>query len=157
MKIYLDLDGVMADFEKHFKDYFGSEPSDFDDGTMWKMINGYEDFYANLPMMPNANKLFKFLIDTFGDVTILSACPRSNYKNAAMQKRQWVYENITDDVTVIPMMGGKNKGLFMHSPGDILIDDMKKNCEAWKDFGGIAIQYNNYEQTVNELSKILGT
>jgi len=154
MKIYLDLDGVLADFDTHFKEYFGANPNDFSDDEMWKMINGYDQFYANLPLMPGAKTLFQVLFNRF-DVTILSACPRSNYKNAAMQKRQWVRTNLSTDVTVIPMMGGVNKGLFMHEAGDILIDDMEKNCVAWEELGGVAIQHKSVDETIDQLSNIV--
>ena len=154
MKIYLDLDGVMADFDTHFIEYFDAKPNDFEDGQMWKMINGYDQFYANLPMMKDAKKLFDFLNERF-DVSILTACPRSNYKNAAMQKRQWVRKHLSKDVVIIPMMGGVNKAMFMHEPGDILIDDMEKNCNAWKEQGGVAIQHNSVEETLDILKELV--
>ena len=154
MRVYLDLDGVLADFDTHFVDYFGVDPQSLDDDVMWKMINGYDDFYANLPLMPMAKTLFNILSSRF-DVVILSACPRSNYKNAAMQKRQWVRKYLSKDVTVIPMMGGVNKALFMHEPGDILIDDMEKNCLAWNDLGGVSIQHTSALSTISKLKELV--
>jgi 5'-nucleotidase len=158
MRIYLDLDGVMADFDTHFVEKFGVDPQTLDDDVMWKMINGYQDFYANLPLMKDAVDLFEFLL--WGpapwepeDVIILSACPRSNYKNAAIQKRAWVREHLSKNITVIPMMGGVNKALFMHEPGDILIDDMEKNCKAWEELGGKAIVHKNAVDTIARLKE----
>jgi 5'-nucleotidase len=84
-------------------------------------------------------------------VSILTACPKSNYQNAAKQKRQWVYDNICPNVTVLPVMGGINKPLFMHSPKDILIDDWHKNCTAWDAAGGVSIIHKNYYDTWNSL------
>lgn len=155
MRIYLDLDGVMADFDTHFVEYFGVDPQSLDDDVMWKKINSYHEFYANLPLMKGAKGMFNLLVDTF-DVTILTACPKSNYKNAAIQKRAWVRKNLSKDITVIPMMGGVNKALFMHEPGDILIDDFEKNCKAWKELGGIAIVHKSIPETLREISKITG-
>jgi hypothetical protein len=154
MRIYLDLDGVMADFDKHFKDTFDSEPNDWPDSQMWKMINSYETFYADLPLMPGALRLFEKLTDSF-DVIILTACPRSNYTAAALQKKAWVREHLSDDITILPVMGGKNKSLFMHEAGDILIDDMEKNCKAWQDLGGIAIVHKSVDDTISQLIKIM--
>jgi 5'(3')-deoxyribonucleotidase len=154
MKIYLDLDGVMSDFDKGFRDRFGAEPNDFSDSQMWKMINSYETFYADLPMMPGALRLFEKLTDSF-EVIILTACPRSNYTKAALQKKAWVREHLSDDVMILPVMGGKNKALFMHEPGDVLIDDMEKNCKAWEELGGIAIQHKSVDETLDQLSNIL--
>jgi 5'-nucleotidase len=153
MRIYLDLDGVLADFERHFIEYFGVDPQTLDDAVMWKMINGYPDFYANLPPMKDALSLFEELNRWCIGVTILTACPRSNYRNAAIQKRDWVRKHLSTDVTVIPMLGGVNKALFMHEPGDILIDDMEKNCRAWEELGGIAIVHRSTDSTVAVLKE----
>jgi 5'-nucleotidase len=157
MRIYLDLDGVMADFDTHFVDYFGVDPQSLDDDVMWKMINSYHDFYANLPLMKDALQLFgKIAYDFECDVSILTACPKSNYKNAAIQKRAWVREHLSKDITVIPMMGGVNKALFMHEPGDILIDDFEKNCKAWEELGGIAIVHKSAAETIAKLKEFTG-
>lgn len=157
MRIYLDLDGVMADFDTHFVDYFGVDPQSLDDDVMWKMINSYHDFYANLPLMEDALELFDALwySSHFDDMSILTACPKSNYKNAAIQKRGWVRKNLAENITVIPMLGGANKALFMHEPGDILIDDMEKNCKAWEELGGIAIVHKNAADTLAKLKEIV--
>jgi 5'-nucleotidase len=49
------------------------------------------------------------------------------------------------------MMGGVNKAMFMHEPGDILIDDMEKNCKAWEELGGKAIVHKNALDTIAKL------
>jgi 5'-nucleotidase len=144
-RLYIDLDGVMADFDKYFFDSFGVESNKLDDPTLWKWINGAGNFFSSLPLMPGALEFFKSVEHL--NPTILTACPKSNYTVAATQKRQWVYKHLSENVTVIPMMGGKNKCLFMHSPGDVLIDDFEKNCIPWREHGGIAIQHTNFAVT----------
>lgn len=155
MRIYLDLDGVMADFDTHFVEYFGLDPQSLSDDVLWKKINSYHDFYANLPLMEDALMLFDYLWERQydGGVSILTACPRSNYKNAAIQKRAWVRKHLSTDITVIPMMGGVNKAMFMHEPGDILIDDMEKNCKAWEELGGKAIVHKSAVDTIAQLKE----
>lgn len=155
MKVYLDLDGVMADFDKHFKDKFGVCPQTLDDNVLWKKINSYEEFYENLPLMPGALELFNFLNENF-DVTILTACPKSNYQKSALQKKEWVRKYISKDITVLPVLGGKNKALFMHEKGDILIDDMIKNCQAWNDLGGKSILHLDAQTTMKKMIKWRG-
>lgn len=152
-RLYIDLDGVMADFDKYFFQEFGFESSKLDDQTLWKWINGHGNFFLNLPLCEGALDFFKFVKHL--NPIILTACPKSNYITAAVQKRQWVYKHLGDDITVIPMLGGKNKCLFMHSLGDILIDDFEKNCIPWREHGGIAIQHKNFESTKNQLNLIL--
>jgi 5'-nucleotidase len=156
MRIYLDLDGVLADFDRHFVDHFGVESQTLDDASMWKKINSYPDFFANLPPMKDAMVLFDYVMSTWRseDVSILTACPRSNYRNAAIQKRVWVRKHLNENITVIPMLGGVNKSLFMHEPSDILIDDMEKNCSSWEELGGIAIVHKSAAETIAKLDEI---
>lgn len=152
-RLYIDLDGVMADFDKYFLEEFGVESSKLDDPTLWKWINGHGNFFINLPLCEGALDFFKSVEHM--NPTILTACPKSNYAVAAVQKRQWVYKHLSEDITVIPMMGGKNKCLFMHSPGDILIDDFEKNCIPWAEHGGFAIHHKNFEETRRNLNLVL--
>lgn len=153
MKVFLDLDGVLADFDQGFYDRFGSLPADHNDSNMWKLINESGTFFADLPLMSNALDMFSYLNDMY-EVIILTACPKTNYKSAALQKRQWVRKHISDNIMILPVMGGANKGLFMDQPRDLLIDDMEKNCIAWNDLGGISIQHENATKTLNELERI---
>lgn len=151
-RLYIDLDGVMADFDKYFLEEFGVESSKLDDPTLWKWINDHGNFFINLPLCEGALEFFKIVEHL--NPTILTACPKSNYATAAVQKRQWVYEHLSKDITVIPMMGGKNKCLFMHSPGDVLIDDFEKNCIPWREHGGIAIHHKNFKTTMSQVADI---
>lgn len=151
-RLYIDLDGVMADFDKYFLQQFGVESSKLDDPTLWKWINGHGNFFLNLPICEGALNFFN-LVKHLNPI-ILTACPKSNYTTAAVQKRQWVYKHLSQDVTVIPMMGGKNKFLFMHSPGDVLVDDFEKNCIPWRKHGGIAIQHKTFEDTSSQVEAI---
>lgn len=152
-RIYLDLDGVMADFDKYFLEQFGVVSNSLDDPTLWKWINAHGNFFSNLPPCEGAIDFYNSLGDL--NVTILTACPKTNYTVAAVQKRDWVYRHLSPNVTVIPMLGGKNKCLFMHSPGDILIDDYEKNCIPWREHGGLAIQHKNFVDTTKQLDLFL--
>lgn len=152
-RLYIDLDGVMADFDKYFFDQFGVESAKLDDPTLWKWIDGHGNFFRNLPLCDGAIEFFRSVehLNPF----ILTACPKTNYTTAAVQKRQWVYEHLSKEVTVMPMLGGKNKVLFMHSPGDVLIDDFEKNCIPWREHGGIAIHHKNFGSTTKQLALIM--
>lgn len=153
-KLYIDLDGVMADFDLYFRQEFGVETKELRDPELWKRINGHGKFFRNLPPMPGALEFFRSVEHM--NPTILTSCPKSNYAVAAVQKRQWVYEHLSSEITVIPMLGGKNKCLFMHSPGDVLIDDhLEKNCIPWREHGGMAIHHKNFESTKKQLDLIL--
>lgn len=137
--LYIDLDGVMADFDGAFPAIFGLDHRSLADEEMWLRINGHASFFRDLPPMPGAIDFFRSVEHL--QPVILTACPKSNYAHVAGQKRAWVREHLSQTCLVLPVLGGRHKALFMHQHGDVLIDDWGKNCEAWTAAGGIAIKH----------------
>jgi 5'(3')-deoxyribonucleotidase len=152
-KIYLDLDGVMADFDAHFPATFGLDHRGMADNAMWATINTHPSYFRDMPVCPGAIEFFR-LIEHLRPI-VLTACPKTNYVNAATQKREWVREHLGRHVTVLPVMGGRHKPLFMHEAGDILIDDWKKNTEAWESAGGVAILHRSFAETTATLRALI--
>lgn len=149
--VYLDLDGVMADFDAHFPSTFGLDHRSMADDDMWAQINSHPSYFRDMPVCEGAKDFF-FRIEWL-DPIILTACPKSNYGHVARQKRDWVREHLSTSCHVLPVMGGRNKPLFMHSRGDILIDDFEKNTNAWKLEGGFAILHRDFSTTRDELQR----
>jgi len=144
-RLYLDLDGVMADFDAHFPAVFGLDHRSMADDAMWATINAHPSYFLDMPPCPGALEFFDDIATL--DPIVLTACPRTNYANAAMQKREWVRRHLSPRTTVLPVMGGRNKPLFMHALGDILIDDFEKNTRSWSEAGGISILHRNFDDT----------
>lgn len=149
MRLYLDLDGVMADFDTHHQANFGWVPSHDLTDEQWQAIHDQPSFFLDMPMCEGAHGLFQALWDY--RPIILTACPKTNYQHVARQKRQWVKNHLGSAITVLPVIGGHNKPMFMHAKGDILIDDYGKNCRAWEAEGGRAIKHVTAAQTLKEL------
>lgn len=137
--LYIDLDGVMADFDGAFPQVFGLDHRSLADDEMWGHINSHPSFFRDLPPMAGALDFFRS-VEHLNPV-ILTACPKSNYPHVAAQKRAWVRAHLSQTCMVLPVLGGRHKPLFMHQVGDVLIDDFGKNCVAWVDAGGIAIKH----------------
>lgn len=143
-RLYLDLDGVFADFDAHYAAMFGKYDKDIPDAELWGKIHASPSFFRDLPMCPGAAEFFREAMRAYSlcdvhDIAILTACPKDNYAHVARQKREWVREHLSTSVMVLPTAGGSSKPLFMHEPGDILIDDFDRNTNAWKAAGGRAI------------------
>ena len=90
-KIYFDMDGVLADFERGVREICGIEPPPqpqdlneeekmarkADDDKMWELIRKTGDFYYRLELMPGAKELFNAVYATYGDkVEILTGVPK---------------------------------------------------------------------------------
>jgi 5'-nucleotidase len=155
-RLYLDLDGVMADFDAFFPALFQVSHRDLLDQEMWDRINAHPSFFEDMPACPGALDFYARIASY--EPIVLTACPRTNYASAARQKRNWVRKHLGAHVTVLPVMGGYNKPLFMHARGDVLIDDWRKNCEAWGQAGGLAIhhQRNGWKDTFTALEHVWG-
>ena len=153
-RIYLDLDGVMANFDAHFPALFGVDHRGLADDDMWATINAHPSYFRDMPIFEGAKLFFDSI--SWLDPIILTACPRSNYAHVARQKRAWVREHLSTRCIILPVMGGANKPLFMHAPGDILIDDFERNTKAWEKEGGIAILHKDFVTTGRELDRHLG-
>ena len=152
-RIYLDLDGVMADFDRSFRERFGLDNREMADDAMWAQINSHKFFFRELPLCEGALEFFRSIEHL--DPIILTACPKSNYAHVAVQKRDWVREHLSPRVTVLPTWGGSSKPLFMHAPGDLLIDDFERNTSRWEKAGGHAILHRNFPSTMGHLRILL--
>ena len=155
-RLYLDMDGVLADFDSHFPACFNCDHYDMPKKEMWRHIYGKEDFFSTIPPFLGAREFVIETIKIAGHMPpILTACPSSNYHHVAKQKRLWVRNMISPLVEVLPVNGSESKPLFMHAEGDVLIDDWGKNCEAWEAAGGVAIKHeHNYGETLEKLRSI---
>lgn len=151
--LYLDLDGVMADFDGAFPTVFGVDHRSLLEEHMWEHINGHPSFFRDLPPFAGAVEFFQ-RVRAWAEPVILTACPKTNYAHVAGQKRAWVREHLSSTCWVLPVLGGVNKPLFMHQPGDVLVDDWKKNCAAWEHAGGIAIKHTGFESSLEAIKSI---
>jgi len=85
-KIYFDMDGVLADFDKgvnelcHMKATSQNKNPDKEyDDLMWEAIRKIDHFYDRLDLMPGAKEMFDLLYVKYGDkCEILTGIPRKD-------------------------------------------------------------------------------
>ena len=156
MKLYLDMDGVQADFDTGFRKTFGFEAKDYEkkfgQKQFWKLIESHENFYGSLPKMLDVDFLWDAVdhLDPF----VLTALPHSWPEEARKQKRYWFSVNrskLAGD-HFMAVVRAKNKAKFAE-PGDILIDDREDIEPYWTDRGGIFIRHFNAYDTIRELKR----
>lgn len=155
MKIYLDMDGVLADF---FAEYAvlaglprGSSYRDIPpaktDPTLNKMVG--TDFFYRLPKFPTADKLVSIAVDAAGGYSICSSPLRGDHENSEVQKKRWIKEHLNPQPNEIIITPQKHK--YAKNPDgtpNVLIDDRGSNITAWEAAGGIAIKYQADEDSL---------
>lgn len=149
--IYLDLDGVVADFFGFARFLLGADYHSLPPELAWQQLGTVPNLYRNLPTLDGARDLFEML-SRLAPVSILSAMPLPTgyLRSAAADKRAWVAHHLSGAVQVITVCGWEQKALFA-APEDLLIDDSARNVAAWCDAGGPAIEHVSMAQTMRRL------
>jgi hypothetical protein len=149
-KIWLDMDGVIADFTKRYEQLYGIHPSAAEkDNKFDELFHRFviTNQFATLDMMPNAFQLISFLKGLKIPTEILSSTgTKQDYDEISRQKGIWLdTNNVPFKRTFVP---GKEHKYKYATPTDILIDDTEVNIDDWKKAGGIAIWHKNVEDTL---------
>ncbi len=145
MTLYLDLDGVLADFDSHVCDLFGRPPSAIPLAEMWQLAERAPGFFERMPKMPDADELWAFC-EPFKP-HILTGLPRGRW--AAAQKRAWVSAHLGPDVPVITCMAREKSAHA--SPGDVLVDDNTRFARLWRERGGVFVRHSSAAASIEEL------
>lgn len=168
--LYLDMDGVLADFDTAAQVLIRASNADAQRAANnghwpeedWNRIVQERNFYRILPKMPLADELVELAIrfrDNLDfDVKILTAIPKGNdMPDAFHDKVDWINEHYGQYGFRVHF-GPYSKDKAHHCSGkeDILVDDRTSNCEEWRSAGGTAVQVKRgeYRQALIELEKI---
>ena len=115
-KIYFDMDGVLADFERGVRELCGIEPPDQNakhhdpgaDDKMWEAIKNSANFYDHLELMPGAKEMFDALYEKYGDkVEILTGIPKPKrgIVTSGEDKTKWTHRLLSPDIATLKEMG----------------------------------------------------
>ncbi|MCC2981343.1 hypothetical protein [Sphingomonas sp. IC4-52] len=152
MQLYLDCDGVLADFDRAATELLGLPPRQFEKrfglGEFWKRLARHSDFYGSLPLMPDAVALFDAVRHL--DPIILTGLPRGNW--AAPQKVRWAAEHFPGTRIITCLAADKRR----HArEGDILVDDTLKYRDLWTGAGGIFVHHRSAAESISELQRLI--
>jgi len=150
-RLFLDMDGVLADFDAGAKALLGTTPAEFEarrgKSEFWRRIAKAPNFYGTLPEMPDARRLFEAVEHL--QPTILTGLPLGKW--AAPQKVAWAAEHLPG-VPIITCMA-RDKHLHM-KPGDVLVDDRENHRAAYEREGVVFVHHKNAEDSLRQLAKI---
>lgn len=162
MRVYCDLDGVLADFRGAVDSFLGPDTAAYREITYreWRKLQAeWPTFWADLEYERHAEDLWT-VISRYKP-SILTAVPES-WPSASVGKHIWCKR-------MLPKFGyhpkqefhavkRAEKQKFAKNPDgtpNILIDDTDKNIEEWKRAGGIAIHYIPSKSNVNKVASTI--
>ena len=145
-KVYVDMDGVLADF---FKDWTKMAKV-----NSWKdiqnpeaaldLIRNHPTFWIDLDVLSNAPRLIGGIKKFAGSYYICTS-PLGKDPNCEPQKREWVKKHLSAFSPKEVYVTHNKPQFATQADGtpNILIDDFGKNIRAWEAAGGIGIHYEN--------------
>ena len=158
--LYLDMDGVIANFEKRYHELFDQTPEEGRDrkefGNNWPIFVKGNNF-SNLEKWPGADELLKVVADYHKKgvkVEILSSSGGQKFHGeVTAQKISWLKKHgISYKANIVP--GRKHKKDWA-TPDTILIDDTPDVIEDFNKAGGIGILHKDLGETLKKLKSVL--
>lgn len=155
--LYLDMDGVLADFNALARQTLRATTQDERDAAArgrwpqeeWNKLKTVPNFYRILPKTDIADELVnlarQFRDELGWNIRVLTAIPKNNDMPDAFQdKMEWMQEYYPD---IRVHFGPYSKDKQHHArDGDYLVDDRVDNCREWTVAGGRAVKVNDSDR-----------
>jgi hypothetical protein len=152
--IYLDMDGVIADFGKRYKEQYHMEPREAEKKKEFNKF--FDEFIATkqfetLDLMYGAMDGLTFLRKhlTIPTQILSSTANEERYDEISRQKMIWLQ---THGITFTPnFVPGKRHKWKFAKPDTIIIDDTSSVIDDWRKAGGIGILHTDWQTTLGIL------
>ncbi len=158
-RIFVDMDGVLADFLK------GVESPEYIGHPLTNDAKGHTEYddrkeeltnkrlFANLPPMVDMYDLIAYIRHCETPWEILTAAGAVNRELVVYDKNEWIKRYVDPTIPVTCTFTGTQKAAYAFE-GNVLIDDREKNIKAWEDAGGIGILHTSARETINALKSL---
>ena len=155
--IFVDMDGVLADFLKGCEAMIGHPMTNDDKGhsdydTRKEELTN-KRMFANLPPMVDMYDLIAYIKHTNVPWEILTAAGVVNRELVVYDKKAWIDKYVDPSVVVNCTFTGSQKAAYARKR-NVLIDDRPKNIRAWEDAGGIGIIHTSAADTIKQLKEL---
>jgi hypothetical protein len=170
--IYSDMDGVLVDFDKGYKDLTDvptEQANAQGKNVFWKLFKDSlikknipeRSYWADLKPMPDKEKLWNF-ISPFNPYVLTAPSVDFNLpfeerynleKNQSMQgKTEWADKYLSNMRKLYFRSAGRKSDFA--GPNKILIDDREDTIDSWNANGGIGILHTSAASTIDALNEI---
>ena len=161
--VYLDMDGVLADFfggiEKlygvqHWKELTSDRTKDLKTEVI-KKITG-TNFFETLPKFNSADELIKLVQDFTGGIYSINTSPlRGDNKNSAYYKKVWIGKHLPKPQEIIVTGRKESYAMNKNNKPNILVDDRPINIQRWTGRGGYGILYQANKDSIDKVKNAL--
>ena len=150
-RIYLDCDGVLADFDRGAAEVLGMPPKVFEKRfglkAFWARLASAEAFFERLELLPDAMELYAAVRDR--RPVILTGLPRGGW--AEPQKRRWAARRFPGVEVITTSSALKREHCH---PGDVLVDDTDRYRHLWEREGGVFVHHASARESIAELRRL---
>jgi hypothetical protein len=154
VKIYVDMDGVLANFEKRYIELFHESPGESraekEFSENWTTFIEGKNF-ETLEWWPGGPELVTYLVQNVPAESIeflTSSGGNKFHDQVVIQKHKWIETfNLPEQWKVNVVAGRKKKAEFA-TPDSILIDDTEDVIQAFRAAGGIGIHHKDIGNTL---------
>lgn len=154
-KVFCDLDGVLADFERGVIDLTGRNVESQTSSKMWDRIFSCPNFFYTLKPTQYCEYLWNTICKISEQIpTILTGVPQGK-KQYPTEKLSWCKKYLDDSIENIITCKSADKYKYSNI-SHILIDDNYLNGVKWIQYGGIFIHHVTPQRTIYELTRIFG-
>ena len=148
-KFYVDMDGVITDFDGEFKKFGKGTQYEYEDRQeeFFKILtSGGEKFWSEMKWKKDGKKLWNF-IKKYNPI-ILSAPTR--HISSKTGKIKWIKRELGSTQQYI-----LDKDKFKYADkNSILIDDKTDKIESWRKYEGIGILHTSAEDTIEQILEL---
>lgn len=148
--LFVDMDGVLVDFNKGYFELTGTDISDKyqNSAAFWEPIDRAGiTFWEDLNWTEDGKRLWDY-VEKYGP-TILSSPSRKN--DSRVGKHAWVKRELPNAHLILRTANDKKEFACPHC---ILIDDLQKNIDSWNESGGIGILHTSADDTIKQLKNL---
>lgn len=155
MQLFLDVDGVIGDFDELAHKVLGMNPRRYEfmfgSRDFWKKLENHGGFFTEINLTFDAMDLYD-AVKHLNPIFLTGIPHTGDYASATVEKNEWIDMHFGKDHPRQICLS-KDKRNFM-KPGDVIVDDWPKHKHLWQEAGGIWVEHKSAVYSIEELKRL---
>ena len=158
-KIFVDMDGVVADFDQRFIDLSGMLPKEYENkygkNAFWDFIDEKNKlkFWIGIPQMSDAQSLMDYVSQYNYELLTSPSIKQQSLMGKGLWVKNHTNKGLFKSKPKVNYRFAKKKVEFA-APNHILIDDRADTINSWNAAGGVGILHTSAANTISQLKKL---